>query len=129
MAVDAARRRNPNEPEEKLSRVRGKIMRAPMMIVLGTHLTPGHKVPESEQVVAVAAAGMNLLNAVYALGYGAFWVTGGPTYDPQVAQALGFGAHDHILGFIHVGTPAEPVFPATRAPGRRYATEWKPAAD
>jgi nitroreductase len=125
MAVDAARARNPHEPEEKLARVRGKILRAPMMIVLGTHLTAGHKVPESEQIIAAAAAGMNLLNAVHALGYGGFWVSGGPTYDPQISAALGFAAPDRILGFIHVGTPAEAVVPATRKPGRAYASEWQ----
>ncbi|MGC3963037.1 MAG: nitroreductase [Rhodocyclaceae bacterium] len=124
MCAESARQREPGIAPEKLERTRAKILRAPMLIALGTHLTLGHKVPEFEQLMAVAAAGMNILNAAHALGYGAFWVTGAPSQDPHVAQALGFSTPDRLLGFIHLGTPVETPAPVNRPASHQFVREW-----
>ena len=73
-----------------------------------------HKVPELEQLLSTGAAVMNLLNAFHAQGYGAIWLTGANAYDPEIAQALGFGPDERCLGFVYVGS-----LPSADAPPRR----------
>jgi nitroreductase len=123
----AARKRDPEEDGE---RFRNKAMAAPLLIALCARVLAPHKIPESEQVLAVGAAAMNMLNALHLLGYGGFWATGLNSYDPNVRGALGLGEADRLLGFLYVGTPKE----ATRAPERRapeaFVREWtSPAID
>ncbi|QRF60507.1 MULTISPECIES: nitroreductase [Variovorax] len=125
--AQAARQRDPEEDGE---RFRNKAMAAPLLIAICARVLAPHKIPESEQVLAVGAAAMNMLNALHLLGYGGFWATGLNSYDPRVQRALGLGEADRLLGFLYVGTPKE----ATRAPERRapesFVREWTgPAID
>jgi hypothetical protein len=87
--VTAARRRDPSISEVQLEKERGKPLRAPLTIVVVAKTVPGHKIPEIEQVLSAAAAAMNILNAVHALGFGAQWVTGANCYDPGFRAAIG----------------------------------------
>jgi nitroreductase len=52
---------------------------------------------------------MNLVNAVYALGYAASWITEWYAYDRRVLTGLGVLPHERIAGFVHIGTPVRPV--------------------
>jgi nitroreductase len=119
--AQAARLRDPLDDGE---RFRGKAMAAPVLIAICARVTAPHKVPESEQVLAVGAAAMNMLNALHLLGYGGFWATGANSHDRHVQQALGLLPADRLLGFLYVGTPKE----ATRAPDRHappsFVREW-----
>lgn len=119
--VQAAQARDPHNDAE---RFRAKALAAPLLIALGAHLRPGHKVPESEQLLAVGAAAMNMLNALHILGYGGFWATGMNSHDAYVRQALGFEATDRLVGFLYVGTPKEAEHPATRPARGAFVREW-----
>jgi nitroreductase len=119
--VQAARARDPAADAE---RFRAKALAAPLIIALGVHLQPGHKVPESEQLLAGGAAAMNMLNALHILGYGGFWASGANSHDPRVREALGFEANDRLVGFLYVGTPARDSQPALRPPRNRFVREW-----
>jgi nitroreductase len=102
-----ARRRLEREPEAAAAVVdkdRQRFDSAPLVIVVVARLTAGHKVPEQEQLLSGGAACFSLLLAADALGFGAQWLTGWAAYDPVVAQALGLGTGERVLGFIHVGT-------------------------
>ena len=70
-------------------------------------LTPGHKVPEQEQLLSGGALCFQLLLAADAMGFGAQWLTGWPAYDPAVRARLGLGENETLLGFLHLGTAAE----------------------
>ncbi|QNK67578.1 nitroreductase [Variovorax sp. PAMC26660] len=119
--ANAARLRDPLDDGE---RFRGKAMAAPVLIAICARVQSPHKVPESEQVLAVGAAAMNMLNALHLLGYGGFWATGLNSYDRHVQQALGLQDAERLLGFLYVGTPKE----ATQAPAREapdaFVREW-----
>jgi len=112
------------DPEGDAERFRAKAMAAPLLIAMGAHLQTGHKVPEIEQMLAVGAAAMNMLNALHILGYGAFWATGLNSHDEQVRLALGFEATDRLLGFLYVGTPKDEVSPAARPARDLYVREY-----
>ena len=80
---------------------------APLVITVVACLTPGHKVPEQEQLLSAGCVCFSLLQAAQALGFGAQWLTGWAAYDPQITQSLGLGEDERIIGFIHIGTARE----------------------
>ena len=51
---------------------------------------------------------MNMLHAATALGFGAQWVTNWPAYNATIKAALAIPAGEHLVGFIHIGTPKNP---------------------
>ncbi|MGE0802947.1 MAG: nitroreductase [Lautropia sp.] len=122
--VRAARARDPDSDGE---RFRAKALAAPLIIAMAAHLQSGHKVPEIEQLLAVGAGAMNMLNALHILGYGGFWSTGANSRDDTVRQALGFEAADRLVGFLYVGTPKDGERAAPRPSRARFVREWRPA--
>jgi len=98
----------PDSSDARLQAERGKPLRAPVIIAIATQLTRNHKVPEHEQVHAVAAAVQNMFLTAHALGYGAMWKTGAAARSSLVKQALGFNADDEIVAFLYLGTNATP---------------------
>ena len=129
IVVRAMAGREPDATPAMLEKQRGKMLRAPLIIALGVHVRPDHKVPVIEQMMSVAAAAMNLLNAIHAADFGAIWITGANSYDPLVQRALGFTAPDTLAGFLFVGTPAEPPGPARRPLLSDHVTEWTGPVD
>ena len=125
--AEGVRRRDPNATEAQIEKEREKPLRAPVMIVLAAKVVAGHKIPEIEQVLSSAAAGMNILNAVHALGFGAKWVTGANCYDPEFRKAFGLDETDQLLGFIHVGTPEDSGGVMERPDPAAFVVEWKRA--
>lgn len=121
--VAGVTRREPNANAAQVEKEREKPMRAPVTIVVVAKITPGHKIPEIEQTLSAGAAAMNILNAAYALGFGARWVTGGNCYDPVFRRDFGLEATDQLIGFIHIGTPAEKVAPE-RPDSAEFVIEW-----
>ncbi len=125
---EALRRRDPDATAPMIEKQRGKFLRAPLIIALGARIRTDHKVPASEQMLAVAAGAMNLLNAIHATGFGAIWVTGANAYDPAVAAALGLHAPDCLAGFLFVGTPSARPAPAARPQLADHVLDWTGAA-
>jgi len=108
LLAESLRRRDPGVSAEALGMERAKALRAPVIIVAATTLKGTGKVPAVEQVVSTGAAIQNMLIVAHALGYGGFWRTGAPAYDPVLIQALGLGDSDQIIGFIYLGTIVTP---------------------
>lgn len=124
LLVETAIARSPDEPAKNLAHRRQAAFAAPVIIVLGAAVSTQTRVPESEQLLSVGAAAMNMLNAIHALGYGGFWATGPDSYDKTLQAALDFDASDKILGFLFVGTPATPDETVTRPPRGNHVREW-----
>lgn len=103
--------REPQASAEQLQRERDKALRAPCIIAVAAALKKGHKVPATEQILAVGAATQNMFLAAHALGYGAMWKTGPAAYDAQVKTALGLQTEDHIVALLYLGTIASPGTP------------------
>ena len=100
------REKSPAIGEEALASERAKAHRAPMIVVVAAKVNKAHKVPEIEQVMAVAAGVQNMMLAAHGLGYGAMWKTGDAAYSASVKSALGLATEDHIVAFVYLGTPA-----------------------
>lgn len=101
------RTKMPDATQEQLDVEAGKVMRAPTIIVVGAKISKA-KIPEIEQVSAVAAGVQNMFLTAHALGYGAMWKTGAVAYDRNVKAMLGLAPEDHIVGLLYLGTTAQP---------------------
>lgn len=101
--------RNPEAPAAVVEKDRHRFSHAPLVIAVIARITPGHKIPEQEQMLSGAAVCFALLQAADALGFGAQWLTGWAAYDPLVTAALGLVENEKVLGFIHIGTASEPT--------------------
>ncbi|MCE0745191.1 nitroreductase [Acetobacter sicerae] len=122
--VESMKRLHADPDPKKLEKRYKRFSTMPMTIVLGMHLRPDDKIPLLEQELAVGAAGMNLLNALHAAGYGAVWVTGDVAYDAVLAEELGFPAPHALAGFFFVGTPEKKDHETKRRPVEPYVAHW-----
>jgi nitroreductase len=98
-------RNNPELSEAKQEKERLRYTFAPLVLVVVACLHADSKVPEIEQKLCAGNVAYNILLGAYALGYGAQWLTGWAAYDPDVAHLLGLADHEHVIGFVHLGTP------------------------
>ena len=124
--VDLACARSPGEPRSAHAHRRQKAYAAPLVIALGAALSAHPKIPEVEQLLAVGAATMNMLNAIHALGYGGFWSTGPDSYEAQLHDALGFAPNERLLGFLFVGTSKNSDQATARPARSEHVREWLP---
>ena len=95
----------------KLEKERTKLGRAPVVVVVGAAETTGGRIPYLEQQLAAGAAAQNALLAATALGYGSMWRTGDAAYDETVKAAVGLEEWESIVGFLYLGTAANPPEP------------------
>src|SRR6202162_1451819 len=109
-AIAAAfRAKFPDAKPEHVEAEGARLLRAPLVIAVVSRAAPHVKIPEWEQVLSAGAAAMNLVTAVYALGYAASWITEWYAYDRRVLTGLGVSPHERIAGFVLIGTPGRPV--------------------
>lgn len=99
--------RDPGADPAKVDKERHRYDHAPLVLAVVATLTPGHKIPEQEQLLSAGLAAYNLLLGAQAMGFGAQWLTGFAAYDAEVARWFGLGANECIVAFVHVGTPRE----------------------
>ena len=95
--------RDPDQTPEQLAKIKGKPLRAPLVIVVAAKIVEHVKVPEIEQLLSAGACAQNMLLAAHAQGLGAMWRTGEMAYDPLVHKGLGFEDNEKIVGFLYVG--------------------------
>ena len=74
------------------------------------------RIPEIEEVEAVACAVQNMYLTATAYGVGAYWASGGMTYHEEMKELFGLCAEDKVLGFFHVGVPAQAPAEGKRNP-------------
>ncbi|WP_127090967.1 nitroreductase family protein [Aquabacter cavernae] len=121
-------RQNPDLAPAKASMWRDYLMRAPVTVVLVSRPDPAAKVPVFNQVLSAGAAGMALVSAAAAMGYGAQWLLKWPGRDPDAAALLGVKPGEQVAGFIHLGSPAEIPADRPRPQLADIVTRWAPGA-
>ena len=104
---------------------RHRPQRAPVLLVVTSKVLKPHKIPEMEQLLSGGAVCTSILIAANALGFCAQWLTEWPAYRPEVARALGHDPDsDQIIGFVYIGTPAEPPTERPRPALEEVVSEW-----
>jgi nitroreductase len=90
--------------EVAIGKGRGQFERSHLAVVVISAPIIPHKVPASEQIASSAALCMNIVNAAYAAGWAAQWLTGWVAHDAEFAnQAFGTRAGQSVAGIIHIG--------------------------
>jgi nitroreductase len=124
--AEIARTRRPDLDAAGLDLERRQFLPAPLTIGVVYSPQPSAKSPELEQLLSAGAVCFNLLNAAFAVGLAASWVTRWFAFDPEAQQLLGARGGERFVGFVHIGTPAiipedrerpEPDGLVTRWPG------------
>ena len=118
----------PDAADAVVEKDRARFSHAPVIVTVVARLTPGHKVPEQEQLLTAGSVCFALLQAAQALGFGAQWLTGWMAYDDAVAATLGLSADERIAGFIHIGTARLDVPERERPDAARLLSDWQPDA-
>ncbi|WP_442600996.1 nitroreductase family protein [Paenibacillus sp. KN14-4R] len=80
-----------------------KAFRSP--VIIGIAATPSPDATWIEEMAAAHAAVQNMLLTAHALGLGAVWRTGDPTYHEKMSAAFGLNAGEQMVGFVYVGYP------------------------
>lgn len=95
------------------------------LVVLLSASIADHKIPLWEQELSCGAAGMNLLLAATALGFGAGWLTGWRAYSPRVTAAF-CEPGERIAGFVFIGKSGIALEERPRPALDEVVREWTP---
>ncbi len=116
---------DPARAEADAAKLRQMPLRAPMILVAILSLHDHPTVPDWEQWLSLGASVQNCLLALHEEGFAAMWRTGDVAAHDGVRAGLGLSAHEHIGGFIYVGT-AQGSKAAPAAPESLWQA-WTPA--
>ncbi len=120
--------RDRQAPASSIEKDRARFSHAPLVIAVVARLTPGHKVPEQEQLLTTGCVCFALLQSAQACGFGAQWLTGWAAYDEVIARTLGLQENERVAGFIHIGTPKLEVPERDRPDPTMLLRDWHPGA-
>ncbi|MDB4679051.1 nitroreductase [Rhodopirellula sp.] len=81
-------------------------MLAPVVIVVGMKRQESQKIPELDEIQAVACAVQNMHLTATAHGLCAFWSTNLAAVSKEMAEYVGLSGDDRALGLFYVGYPA-----------------------
>jgi nitroreductase len=118
--------RDPTLSEALQEKERLRYSFAPLVIVVVACLQADSKVPEIERTLCAGNVAHNLLLGAHALGFGAQWLTGWAAYDQEVKTILHLGQQEHVVGFIHLGTPQIDVPDRDRPQLADLLSNWTP---
>ena len=96
--------------EIKLTKIRNKPFRAPLIIVISTVYKSHEKVPKQEQLITAGCCAHAMQMAAFSLGYGAMWRTGSLAYHPEVKKGLSINPQEDIVGFLYLGTQSKALY-------------------
>ena len=80
--------------------------------------------PVSEQQASAACVCLSLVNAALASGWGAAWLTGWVSHDPEFSRvAFDLAEGETVAGLVHIGRATSPV-PDRPRPDVAALTRW-----
>jgi nitroreductase len=100
--------------ESKYQNLQVNPLLASHVIAICMKRDPLKKIPEVEEIAAVACAVENIYLSVTAYGLGGYWTTGSITYMESGKTLFDLGADDRLLGFFYIGYVAVPSVPSKR---------------
>lgn len=111
------------QKEIKLNRMTDRPKRASAVIAINMERQKEERIPEIEEIEAVACAVQNMYLTCTAYGLGGFWSTPKLIYTEEMNEFLGLGVKDKCLGLFYVGYPAQDWPKGQRKP-IEYLTKW-----
>jgi nitroreductase len=105
----------------KATAVLAKLTAAPTTVLVISTAAPASK-PIWEQELSAGAVCMNLEHAASAFGFASSWITDWYSYDADALPLFGVREGERVAGFIHLGTPVEPLLERDRPDVARLTT-------
>ncbi|MCC6289618.1 MAG: nitroreductase [Chitinophagaceae bacterium] len=103
-----------NYSEATFKKLQQQPLKASHIIAIGMKRGANKRIPEIEDIEAVACAVQNMYLTVSAYGLGSYWTTGGITYKASAKEFFELGEEDKLLGFFYIGYVAVPSAKSTR---------------
>jgi nitroreductase len=100
--------------KKKYIHLRKNPMEAPLIITLSMKRQIIEKIPEIEEIEAVAIAAQNMMLTAAAYGLGSFFSTPKIIYNERAKSFLSLGAKDKWLGILYFGYPANGIIKSAR---------------
>lgn len=95
-------------PDARREQELTRFSRAPLVIGVVSSPKESIKIPQWEMFLSGGLAAMNLMLAANALGYGTNMITNWYSDVPEGRAILGLAPHERVVGFVHIGSYAEP---------------------
>ncbi|HEV7722226.1 MAG TPA: nitroreductase [Iamia sp.] len=105
---DGGLARHSDLPDGGRQKLRSKAFVAPTLVAVVAAPRPA-KVERWEQVVSAGCTGYAMVLAAHALGLGAMWKSVPFRTGPVLREMFGMGDDDELLGWVLLGTPADPA--------------------
>lgn len=96
---------------DKLEKLGSQPLQAPVVIAVGMKRHPGGKIPEIEEIEAVACAVHNMHLTASAIGLAAAWLTPPIVYSEEMRAWLGLDPGGKCLGLFYLGWPKAESWP------------------
>lgn len=107
----------------KYDKLKTRPLLASAVIAICMKRQESEKIPEIEEIEAVACAVQNMYLTAAAYGLAAYWGSGGVTYTEGMKNFLRLAQKDKCLGFLYLGYPAI-EWPKSHRKPIEYVTEW-----
>lgn len=125
LMAESLAKQNCGFSERKLADIAKKPHRAPMIIVVIAVTQDFPKVPVAEQLLTAGCAAHNILLAANALNYDGMWRTGSIASDAVVREGLGLAEHEHLIGFLYIGSTKAPKKQQNPIDMQAYVDHWQ----
>lgn len=109
--------------EMKFKKLKNRPLQSSAVIAVCMQRQKSRKIPEIEEIEAVACSVQNILLTATAYGLAVHWSSGWPTYRTETKPFLNIKTEDRCLGFLYVGYPAE-EWPSGQRKPIEYVTDW-----
>ncbi len=110
---------------EKFEKLGRNPLLAPVIITIGMHPDPTGKIPEIEEIAAVACAVQNMHLTAAAHGLGGFWSSPAVVYTDAMRSFLEMPEGDRCLGLFYLGWPQEGLELASRRGPVAQKSRWQ----
>lgn len=122
---DLYKRKSTNDgsfSEEKYNKLKSKPLECSHIIAIG--MNRSNKIPEMEEVSAVAAAVQNMWITASAHKIGCYWSTGGVTFYEEAKPFFDLGEGDKLMGFLFIGMPKNDQWPEAKRTSIDTKVKW-----
>ncbi len=93
--------------EDKFAKLRDNVLQAPTVIACWMQRGGVEKIPEVEEIEAVACALQNIMLSASAIGLGSFWSSPPLLETEAFRHWLGIREQDRCVGLIYLGWPKD----------------------
>ena len=94
---------------EKYERMKSNVLKSSHVVVICLERQKSEKIPEIEEIEAVACSVQNMALTAAAYDICSFWGSGGATYTDELKEFLGLGEKDRCLGYLYLGYSDDPT--------------------